>query len=104
VLALADLFTYPLTKGSRVARSGPHGDHVLAGRAASEAPAVATMDLLHHPPSGLSGLERGLDVFLRMPTARRHPVRLRVRHDVHGHITVASMDVVFDVPLAGVAS
>jgi len=45
------------------------------------------MDLLHHPPSGLRGLERGLDVFLRMPTARRHPVSLRIRHDVHGHIT-----------------
>jgi hypothetical protein len=62
VRALADLLADPLTKGSRVAGSGSHGDRVLVGRAARDAPAVAAMDFLHRPAGSLRGLERGLDV------------------------------------------
>jgi hypothetical protein len=45
------------------------------------------MDLLHHPPSGLRGLKHGLNVLLRMPTARGHPIRLRAKHGAYGQIS-----------------
>jgi hypothetical protein len=45
------------------------------------------MDLLHHPPSRLRGLKRGLNVLLRMPTARGHPIRLRAKHGAYRQIS-----------------
>src|SRR5215472_3507076 len=84
VRALDDRLAYPLTKGSRVTRSGPHSDHVLAGWTAREAPPMAAIDLLHHPPGGLGEPERGLDVLLRMTPSQGHPARLGASHDNHG--------------------
>jgi hypothetical protein len=39
------------------------------------------MNLRHNPPGGLCGLERGLNVLLRMPPPLGHIVRLRSTKD-----------------------
>ena len=88
MVAFADLLAYPLTKGSRVTGSGPHGERMLAGRAARDAPPVAAMDFFHDPPGSLRGLERSLNVLLRMPSALGHSARLRAKHDVYRQISV----------------
>jgi hypothetical protein len=61
---------------------------VLADRAARDTPAVAAMDSLHHPPGSLRGLQRGIDVLLRMPPAHGYRARLWAQHDFCRQISV----------------